>query len=77
MEKKTPISGVELSWKIVQRMRRNRGEFTSSVAIVADPKSGWRAVLSKRSAGSVGASAMERLISIEKALQASYTLRED
>jgi hypothetical protein len=75
--RKKRVSSVEVSWIIFGRLRDElsvRG--VVSVAVVADPELGWRAVLGPRPRGQIAKDALRKLSSIEKELRAVYSLAE-
>jgi len=76
MAGKMPISNTELVWKIIELMRANtNGPLGSSVAVVADEKLGWRAILGKRKAARMSPESAKWFADIQKQLRSKYTLR--
>ena len=73
---KKRIASTDLNWMIVEHMREN-GDFPLSIAVIADPETGWRTVVASRRGRSLNPKSARRLAAIEKKLQADYTLSAD
>jgi hypothetical protein len=73
---KKRISSTDLNWKIIEHMREG-GDFPLSIAVVADPKLGWRAIVGSHRARSLSLKSAQRLAAIEKRLQGEYALSAD
>jgi hypothetical protein len=74
---KKRLSSVDLSWMIFERMREEIGEPRVSVAVVADSKLGWRAILESRGGRHLSPAAIRKLRSIENEFRSSYSLAND
>lgn len=72
---KRRISSIDLSWRFVE-MTRDEAVFQwgFAVAIVPDPKLGWRAVMPARQNREMSAAARKRFKAIEKELRGKYSL---
>lgn len=72
---KKRVSSVELTWIMVEQMKED-DNFPKglSVAVVADSRLGWRAVVEARAQRRMSPRALRRLAAIQKALRESYTL---
>lgn len=72
---KKRVSSVDLSWMIFERLRDQMGSTRpASVAVVADTKLGWRAILASRQRSP---EAVRRLRVIEKEFRTVYSLAVD
>jgi hypothetical protein len=67
------ISSTDLNWKVIEHMREG-GDFPLSIAVVADPKLGWRAIVGSPRGRSLRPESARRLATIEKRLQREYAL---
>lgn len=73
-----PVSSVDLTWLIFERLRDELGNTRPvSVAVVSDSELGWRAVLSRRAGRSISREAIRKLKSIESEFRTRYTLAGD
>ncbi len=75
---KKRLSSVELTWIIVEQLKED-GSFQKglSVAVVPDPRLGWRAVVEARAQRRMSLKAQRRFAAIEKELQEIYSLSGD
>jgi hypothetical protein len=75
---KKQISSVELNWIILEQLRTGgRIPIGFTVAVVADTKDGWRAVVEKRSRKYVSPEFARRLDALQKRLRLAYALAQD
>jgi len=72
---KKPISSVDLTWLIHEQLRDVGGFPSISLAVVADSKVGWRAVVAKRSQSFVSPEINRRLVALQNRLRLEYELR--
>lgn len=72
---KKRVSSVELTWIMVEQMKED-DNFPKglSVAVVADSRLGWRAVVEARAQRRMSPRALRRLAAMQKTLRESYTL---
>ena len=75
MMAKKRISSVDLGWLIFEKLREDGGFPSISLAVVADSKAGWRAVIAKRSQRFVSPEIDKRLVAVQKRLRLEYELR--
>lgn len=75
---KKRVTSTELTWMIVEQMK-NDDNFQKglSVAVIPDPKVGWRAVVEARARRRMTPRALKRLAAMEKELQEIYALSGD
>ena len=74
---KKRVSSVDLSWMIFERMREEVGKQRGvTVAVVADSKLGWRAILEGRGGRHLSPATIRKLRSIEDELRSSYSLAD-
>jgi hypothetical protein len=71
---KKRISSVDLTWLIHEQLRDVGGFPSISLAVVADSKVGWRAVVAKRSQRFVSPEINRRLVALQKRLRLEYEL---
>jgi hypothetical protein len=71
---KKRISSVELSWLILEQLREHADFPSISLAVVADPKHGWRAVVAGGSRRYVTPERERRLDAVQKKLRLVYEL---
>jgi hypothetical protein len=71
---KKRISSVDLGWLIHKQLREDGGFPSISLAVVADSKVGWRAVVAKRSQRFVSPEINRRLVAVQKRLRLKYEL---
>jgi hypothetical protein len=72
---KKRISSVDLGWLIFEQLREDGGFPSISLAVVADSKVGWRAVVAKRSQSFVSPEINRRLVALQNRLRLEYELR--
>jgi hypothetical protein len=75
---KKRVSSVELTWIIVEQLKED-GNFQKglSVAVIPDPKLGWRAVIEARAQRRMTPRALKRFATMQKQLQETYALSND
>lgn len=77
MANRKRISSADLSWRFFEAMRGDEAfHLGMSVAVVPDPKLGWRAVIAGRNR-KMSTAAQKRLETIEKRLRARFALSDD
>jgi hypothetical protein len=74
---KKRISSADLSWLILEELKtEGDGPSYITLAVVADPKDGWRAVVGRRSQRSISPEGARRLAAVQKRLRLVYELAD-
>jgi hypothetical protein len=72
---KKRLSSVELSWVVVEHLRESGSvPYGISLAVVPDPRFGWRVAVAIRSRRFVNAEGERAIAAVERRLRSEYVL---
>lgn len=75
---KKRLSSVELSWVVLEHLRENGSvPHGISIAVVSDPKVGWRVAVAIRSRRFLNAEGERAIAAVERRLRSEYDLGRD